>query len=119
MSLRSLVPMAYVKSVPRSAQFYKKLGFVEGKAHTPEGEAEPTWVWLKSGGAHLMLAKASVPVDPQAVLFYVYCDDVEAFREELLESGVDAGPISRPFYAPRGEFQVTDPDGYVVMITHT
>jgi hypothetical protein len=121
MSLDSLVPMAFVKSVPSSIQFYKKLGFVEDHTHTPEGAAEPSWVWLKSGGAHLMLAQASDPIDPrqQAILFYVYCDDVAAIRGKLLESGVEAGPITYPFYAPGGEFRVIDPDGYVLMITHT
>jgi len=75
----------------------------------------------KVGRAHLMLAKASEAVDPaqQAVLFYVYCEDVAAFRSKLIEAGVDAGPVQHPFYAPRGEFRVTDPDGYVLMITHT
>ena len=113
--------MVFVKSVSHSIAFYKKLGFVEGNTHTPEGEAEPNWVWLKSGGAHLMLAKASEPIDlrEQAILFYVYCDDVAAFRSKLLESGVEASPITHPFYAPRGEFRVSDPDGYAFMVTHT
>jgi catechol 2,3-dioxygenase-like lactoylglutathione lyase family enzyme len=121
MSLGSLVPMAFVKSVPRSIAFYRKLGFAEGNTHTPEGGTEPVWVWLRSGGAHLMLAKASDSVDPtaQAVLFYVYCDDVLAFRSQLLQAGIEAGPVQHPFYAPRGEFRVIDPDGYVLMITHT
>jgi hypothetical protein len=113
--------VAFVKSVPRSIEFYQKLGFVTGNTHTPEGEGEPTWAWLTSGGAQLMLARASEPVDPQAqaVLFYAYCDDVAAFRSKLLESGIDASPITHPFYAPRGEFRVSDPDGYALMITHT
>jgi catechol 2,3-dioxygenase-like lactoylglutathione lyase family enzyme len=121
MSLSWLVPMVFVKSVPRSVQFYKKLGFAEGNTHTPEGATEPSWVWLRSGGAHLMLAQASDPIDPQqqAILFYVYCEDVAAFRDKLLENGLEAGPITRPFYAPRGEFRVTDPDGYALMVTHT
>ncbi len=113
MTLSSLVPMAHVRSVRRSIEFYKKLGFVEGNTHTPEGGVEPVWTWLRSGGAHLMLGQASEPVDPkqQAVLFYVYCEDVAAFRSMLLESGVDAGQIQNPFYAPQGEFRVIDPDG--------
>jgi len=37
----------------------------------------------------------------------------------LVECGVNAGPIQYPFYAPGGEFRVTDPDGYVLMVTHT
>ena len=121
MKLHSLVPMAYVRNVTASIAFYRKLGFEVGNTHTPEGGAEPVWAWIRSGGAHLMLAQASHPVvaEEQAVLFYVYCDDVEGFRTALVEAGVKAGPITRPFYAPRGEFRVTDPDGYALMVTHT
>jgi hypothetical protein len=120
MALTSLVPLAHVKSVPQSIEFYQKLGFRVGNTHTPEGGSEPVWAWLQSGGAHLMLGQAGEPVEPekQAILFYVYCDDVGDFRNRLLASGVDAGPITNPFYAPRGEFRVTDPDGYVLMVTH-
>src|SRR5262245_49795351 len=119
--LASLVPLAHVQSVKRSIEFYRKLGFVEGNTHRPEGQTEPVWAWLKSGGAHLMVAEAHKPVEPEkhAVLFYVYCENVAEFRTRLLESGVDAGPIAHPFYAPGGEFRVTDPDGYVLMVTHT
>ena len=121
MKLSSLVPMAHVRSVRRSMQFYKKLGFVEGDTHTPGGGVDPVWAWLHSGGAHLMLAQAREPVDPsqQAVLFYVYCEDVAAFRSKLLEAGAEPGQIQNPFHAPRGEFSVTDPDGYVLKVTHT
>jgi hypothetical protein len=70
LTLKALVPMAHVRSVPRSIDFYRKLGFVEGNTHTPEGGREPVWAWLTSGGAQFMLALASEPVDPekQAVL---------------------------------------------------
>jgi catechol 2,3-dioxygenase-like lactoylglutathione lyase family enzyme len=121
MSVKSLVPMTFVRSVPRSIEFYRRLGFEVGNTHTPEGGAEPVWAWLRSDGAHLMLARASRPVDPesQAVIFYLYCPDVAAFRSRLVEAGIEAGPIQTPFYAPRGEFRVTDPDGYALMISHT
>jgi catechol 2,3-dioxygenase-like lactoylglutathione lyase family enzyme len=114
--------MASVESVPRSIEFYRKLGFETGNTHAPEGATEPVWAWLRSaGGAQLMLAKASDPVAPdrQAVLFYVYCEDVLAYRAQLMQSGVECGEVSHPFYNPKGEFRVTDPDGYVLMITHT
>ena len=113
--------MAFVDGVPRSIDFYRKLGFEVGNTHTPEGGREPVWAWLRSGGAQLMLARASDPVNPeqQAVLFYVYCDDVLACRTQLLEVGVECSAVTYPFYAPKGEFRVTDPDGYVLMITHT
>jgi hypothetical protein len=43
--------MMFVKSVPRSIQFYGKLGFEVGNSFTPPGQTEPTWAWLESGGA--------------------------------------------------------------------
>jgi catechol 2,3-dioxygenase-like lactoylglutathione lyase family enzyme len=119
--IRSLVPMAHVRNVAQSIEFYRKLGFEVGGDFVPQGRDTLSWAWLESGGANLMLALADEPVvpDQQAVLFYLYCDDVPATRFRLQEAGVVAGPIEYPFYAPRGEFRVTDPDGYVLMITHT
>lgn len=113
--------MAHVRSVVRSIEFYRKLGFEVGKTFVPAGRTEPSWVWLQSDRANLMLALADEPVVPgqQAVLFYLYCDDVAATRAALQEAGIEVGPIATPFYAPRGEFRITDPDGYVLMVTHT
>jgi predicted enzyme related to lactoylglutathione lyase len=120
-TLKSLVPLAHVRDVRRALAFNRKLGFEEGDTHTPEGGSEPVWAWLRSGGAQLMVAAATEPVKPddQAVLFYIYCDDVAGFRAQLVQAGVEAGPIRSPFYAPGGEFRVVDPDGNVLMITHT
>jgi catechol 2,3-dioxygenase-like lactoylglutathione lyase family enzyme len=113
--------MIQVRDIERSLEFYRKLGFEVRHTHAPEGGVAPIWAWLASGGAHLMLALAEELVDPekQGVLFYLYCADVAAFRDRLIEAEVDAGPIQNPFYAPRGEFAVTDPDGYCLMVTHT
>lgn len=121
MSVQAVTAMLHVASVPRSIAFYEKLGFVARSTHAPEGVMEPVWAWLESGPAHLMVARATEPVDPsrQAVLFYLYCPDVPAFRAQLVERGVEAGPVAHPFFSPRGEFRVTDPDGYVLMVSHT
>jgi len=118
--LNSLVPLFHVKSVPRSIEFYKKLGFEVGATHVPEGESEPVWAWLRSGGAHLMVNVANEPVDPeqQAVIYYIYCADVKTFREEFIKNGVECSEITYPFYCPKGEFRVTDPDGWCLMVTH-
>jgi hypothetical protein len=118
---RSIVPLLHVADVPRSVGFYERLGFVRRNAFTPEGETTPTWAWLDSEGASLMVARGGEPVagKREAVLFYLYCDDVAAAREACLRAGIEAGPIASPFYAPRGEFRIEDPDGYVLMITHT
>jgi hypothetical protein len=121
MSIAAVTAMLHVRSIPRSIAFYEKLGFVARKTHTPDGIPDPTWAWLASCGAHLMVVQASAPVDPeqQAVIFYMYCPDVPGFRARLLAQGINVGPISYPFYAPQGEFRVSDPDGYALMISHT
>jgi catechol 2,3-dioxygenase-like lactoylglutathione lyase family enzyme len=119
--IRALVPMAFVKDVPRSIEFYRLLGFrVEGE-FTQDGATQTTWASLVSDRAEIMLAHASDPVvaSQQAILFYVYCDDVAEERKRLEAAGVRVGEISYPFYARRGEFRIEDPDGYVLMITHT
>jgi predicted enzyme related to lactoylglutathione lyase len=118
---RSLIPYAHVASVPESIAFYGKLGFEVRNTFVPAGESDPIWALLESGRAHLMLAKADGPFDAgqQAVLFYIYCDDVAATRSAIESAGVAVGEITYPFYCPRGEFRVHDPDGYVLMVAHT
>jgi predicted enzyme related to lactoylglutathione lyase len=113
--------MVSVADVERSIEFYGKLGFEVGNTFREEGGTKPMWAWVYSDGAQLMLAAAeeAVVADQQRVLFYIYTDDVAAARASVAEAGLDPGPISTPFYAPRGEFQLVDPDGYVVMVTHT
>jgi hypothetical protein len=121
MGLKALVPMAFVASVPRSIAFYSMLGLRVANTHTPEGSAEPIWAWLESDGAQLMLSKASEPVDPgaQAVLFYLYSTDIADYREWLIQAGIEAGPMQFPFWSPEGEFRMVDPDGYVLLVSHT
>lgn len=119
---RQLVPMVFVKDVERSIGFYGYLGFEVGNTFSQEGATKPTWAWLSCGQAQLMLAAAGedeIVPDQQRVLFYLYTDDVAAAQKSLAEKGLRPGRISTPFYAPRGEFKVVDPDGYTLMITHT
>ena len=116
-----MVALAHVASVPDSIAFYRKLGFEVRNTFTPPESTEPSWVWLERGEARLMLSRASAPVLPeeQAVLFYVYFDDVGETRRTLESAGIACGPISYPFYNPRGEFRVQDRDGYALMLAHT
>jgi catechol 2,3-dioxygenase-like lactoylglutathione lyase family enzyme len=121
MTLKALVPMAFVTNLPRSMAFYSKLGFRVANTHTPAGSGEPVWAWLESDGAQLMLSRASEPLDPGArtVLFYLYSTEVAEYREWLLAAGVEAGPMEYPFWSPEGEFHLTDPDGHVLLVSHT
>ena len=112
--------MAFVADVPRSIAFYRRLGFELGST-VPGGAASPTWAELHRGPARLMLARASDPVDAhqQAVLFYLYFDDIATVHAALQADGLDVGALAYPFYCPKGEFRLADPDGYVLMLTHT
>lgn len=117
---RNLTPIAAVRNVTASIAFYRTLGFEVGNTFTPDGDSEPSWAWLTSGGAQLMIARAEELIASEhAVIFYLYCDDVAAKRAELAAAGVAVGEIAYPFYAPRGEFRVNDPDDYTLMVTHT
>jgi catechol 2,3-dioxygenase-like lactoylglutathione lyase family enzyme len=112
--------MASVANVERSIAFYAHLGFEVGNTFAPQGATTLSWAWIQSGDAQFMLSKAwqHVP-DQHSVLFYIYTDDVAAAHASLAAAGLNPGEIKSPFYAPRGEFELVDPDGYMLMITHT
>ena len=115
---KGLVAFAHVADVERSIRFYADLGFRVGNSVMAEGGEKPTWAWLQSGEASLMIAQASAPIDAQqqAVLFYLYYDDIAQTRAALLTLGHDPGAIRYPFYMPGGECRLHDPDGYVLML---
>ncbi len=117
-ALAGLVPLAHVKDVARSVAFYRMLGFEVSNTFEPEGVLK--WAWLKCGLADLMVTLTARPLNPDAqdVLFYLYAKDVAAYREQLAAQGLKVGAMSYPFYAPRGEFRLEDPDGYCLMFTH-
>ena len=120
MKTQSLVPMVSVADVERSIAFYHHLGFEVGNTFACEGETKPSWAWLQSGDAQLMLAATNEPIaGKHTVLFYVYAEDVAAARTSLIGAGLSPGEIATPFYAPQGEFELIDPDGYVIMVSHS
>lgn len=121
MQTRQLVPMISVADVDRSIAFYQQFGFAVGNTFAPEGAPKPSWAWLYCGDAQLMLSAASkrIVAEQQSVLFYLYTEDVATARASLVEAGLSPGEIRTEFYAPRGEFELVDPDGYILMITHT
>ena len=115
-AVHDLVPYAHVSDVARSIAFYRRLGLeVVG---TVDYRGQLGWARLRSGEAQLMVALASGPIDPdqQAVLFYLYANDVAALREQLLADGIDVGGVGHPDHMPAGEIRVHDPDGYGLLI---
>jgi catechol 2,3-dioxygenase-like lactoylglutathione lyase family enzyme len=120
MNLRSLVAMLPVTDMTRSLAFYQRLGFDLENDFVPPGEKTAVWAWLDGGGAMLMLNCAVKPLPPpeQRAIYYVYCADVPEKHGELKAAGIEVGAIVPRFYAPQGEFEVRDPDGYLLMFTH-
>lgn len=115
---RMLVPYAHVADVERSIQFYAGLGFGVKNTVVPDGQTAPVWAWLVAEKADLMVGLAAGPIDPgqQAILFYLYCDDIKQTHAALTALGYATGGIEYPFYMPGGEFRLEDPDGYVLML---
>ena len=110
-----LIPFVHVGNVQRSIDFYYHLGFVVVSVYKYRGE--PAWAELRSHGAELMVTTGD-PIDQagQGMLFYLYSHDLEALREQLRAAGIDAGEIKDGTPGPKQEMQLTDPDGYVLMV---
>jgi catechol 2,3-dioxygenase-like lactoylglutathione lyase family enzyme len=115
--VRDLVPYAHVRDVGESVDFYSLLGFEPVSTVGGRGQ-DRWWVYLQAGRARLMLALATEPVvaEAQAVLFYLYADDLGRLRSALVAGGLDPSPIGHPAHMPAGEMRLHDPDGYVLLV---
>src|SRR5579864_2459623 len=115
---RGLCPLLQVYDMPTSVAFYRdKLGFeIVTTSPALGGKDRFYWVWLRLGGAELMLNTAyefdeerPVPPDParvtshQDTCLYIGCPDVDAAYQELQAKGVEA---EEPKVAPYGMKQM-------------
>ncbi|MDO8827563.1 glyoxalase/bleomycin resistance/extradiol dioxygenase family protein [Methylophaga sp.] len=118
---KSLVAFAHVAEVERSIKFYADLGFTVANSIIADGQTALSWAWLQSEQANLMLGLASAPIDAsqQAILFYLYFDDIKQTHNIMAELGHKPGAINYPFYMPNGELRLEDPDGYVLMLAQS
>lgn len=136
------IPMVHVLDVDRSVAFYALLGYSYQSRFSGD-HGLTNWAMIASGNARMMLARATAPVVPedQAVLFYMYSQNVRQLRDHLLQNGLeDAGDppgegnadkfagavrcsvvfdIVRRFYMPQGELRIHDPDGYCILVGDT
>jgi DNA-binding MarR family transcriptional regulator len=115
----NLAPSCHVADVQRSVDFYTLLGFVED-GRWMDGD---TLVWASMHGsrvraARIMFSLAEETVEPmaQGIHFYCWSDDITALRARLLAEGLHPGPIAAQEHMPNGEFPITDPDGYALLI---
>ena len=114
--VQNLIPFVHVTDVQRSIAFYELFGFEVKDTYEHEGQLD--WAALESRDAQLMLARASHPIErgKQAVLFYLYADDLQALREHLLASGIVVGEIRDGSPGPAREMGLNDPDGWCLMV---
>jgi hypothetical protein len=114
-----LIPFVHVSDLPRSIAFYELLGFDVGDTYEVDGELR--WAALQHAHARLMLELASTPIDPhqQAVLFYLYAEDLDGLRDHLIAHGLRVGPIRDGSPGPEREIRISDPDGYCLMIAES
>ena len=116
-AVRDLIPFVHVADVNRSIDFYEQFGFTVTETYR-RGDGQLDWAALESASARLMLALAGAPIEPapQAILFYLYSEDLPALRQQLLDGGIAAGEIVDGTPGPRQELRVADPDGYCLMV---
>lgn len=114
----NIIPFTHVANVERSVEFYSKLGFeVDGsKKHGNSlGFASMHSRVMRAG--RIMFSKTCDTIDPrkQQVLFYCWTDGLVSLHARLNNDGLAPGAIE---YDERGlgEFALTDPDGYCIMV---
>ena len=125
LKLLELTPLLQVFDMPTSVRFYRDiLGFQIHQTSPVLGPDYFHWVWLRLGGADLMLntayeSNSERPAQPEKSrvaahwdtgLFFG-CPDVDAAYAELRKKGVD---VKEPKVAHYGMKQMyfRDPDGY-------
>lgn len=125
LDLRGLTPLLQVYDMPTSVRFYRDmLGFELLQTSPVLGVDRFHWVWLRLGGAELMLNTAyefdeERPPEPDRArkaahgdtCLFFGCPDVDGAYQELLAKGVK---VEAPKIAPYGmkQMYLLDPDGY-------
>jgi len=123
--VRGVCPLLQVYDMPTALKFYRDVLGFEIVSTSPElGPDKYHWVWLRLGGAEVMLNTAyefdserPVPADRARVAahddtcLYFGCPDVDGAYEELREKRLAVKP---PKLAPYGmkQLYLKDPDGY-------
>lgn len=93
--VEGLVPFVQVRDMMRSTAFYEQFGFEVRNIYEEDGRR--VWCWLERHQARLMLAEADAPVvaSEQAVLFYVYANELEELTAGWLRQGLSRGQSKR------------------------
>ena len=123
--VRGVCPLLQVYDMPTALKFYRDVLGFEVVGTSPElGPDKYHWVWLRLGGADVMLNTAyefdserPVPADRARVAahgdtgLFFGCPDVDGAYEALREQGVAVKPPKVARYEMK-QMYVKDPDGY-------
>jgi predicted enzyme related to lactoylglutathione lyase len=112
---QSMVAVTYVRNIDTSRAFYELLGFREQSAGRA---ATSAWSYLQQNGLSVLLASTQPPLEipPLPLLFYFFCDDLDAVLAGLGGAGVEVTRTGHPPHALGGEAKVVDPDGNTVLV---
>ena len=126
--LKGQCPLLQVFDMPASLAFYRdKLGFeiVQSAASGNDGGPDDFgWVWLRLGGADVMLnaaydPDAERPASPEAARvaahddtgIFFSCSNVDAAYEHVRSEGLEADPPTNAPYGMR-QLYLKGPDGF-------
>jgi catechol 2,3-dioxygenase-like lactoylglutathione lyase family enzyme len=124
-NVRGVCPLLQVYDMPTALKFYRDVLGFEVVGTSPElGPDKYHWVWLRLGGADVMLNTAyefdserPVPADRARVAahgdtgLFFGCPDVDGAYEALREQGVAVKPPKVARYGMK-QMYMKDPDGY-------
>lgn len=112
---QSMVAVTYVRDIDNSRAFYELLGFREQSAGRA---ATSAWSYLQQDGLSVLLASTQPPLEipPLPLLFYFFCDDLDAVLTGFGGAGVEVTRTGHPPHALGGEAKVVDPDGNTVLV---
>ena len=117
-AMKAVVALLHVADVQRAIDFYRQLGFELGGDQANE-EGVKRFAWMHRGqSAQIMFALTGRPLNPgaQDAMFYLYVENMPAYREAVIAAGVQVGEVSYPFWNRNGEFRIDDPDGWTWMV---
>jgi catechol 2,3-dioxygenase-like lactoylglutathione lyase family enzyme len=113
--VQSMIAVTYVRDIDSARAFYELLGFREQSAGRAETSA---WSALHQGDLSVLLAYTRPPLEiaPLPLMFYFFCNDLDAIVAGLGTAGVEVTQTGHPPHAPGGEVKVLDPDGNTILI---
>jgi uncharacterized glyoxalase superfamily protein PhnB len=107
MKMNRLIPMLPVKSMPRSVEFYEKLGFSVERRNDEWG-----WAMLRCDDCRLMVDQSIHRHHgaPSQSVIYLYPESIVEYHREVRKNGLTVPDLDETFYG-QTEFRLDDPDG--------